>query len=218
MLPYNVHTRGAYRLALLLGIAPMAGCNHPSPPAIPALSALPNGATSAPPRVNGTVGSPNALLPPQVNYGREAETPVVTPADDPAPGDISLDFADSDIREVVAQILGSILKVNYTIDPTVRGTATLHTVRPLSRSELVPTLESLLAQNGAAVVMAGALYRVVPIAQALGAAASGAGTAGAVVMPLRYASAGSGQGLAALYRRGRQDRPRSGPQRVAYRR
>ena len=40
---------------------------------------------------------------------------------------------------MVAQILGTILKVNYTIDPAVHGTATLHTVRPLNRSELVPT-------------------------------------------------------------------------------
>jgi general secretion pathway protein D len=107
----------------------------------------------------------------------------------PGPGDISLDFADTDIREVVAQILGTILKVNYTIDPAIRGTATLHTVRPLNRSELLPALESLLAQNGAALVSSGALYRVVPIAQAATTAATGAGTAGVVVVPLRYASA-----------------------------
>ena len=107
----------------------------------------------------------------------------------PGPGDISLDFADTDIREIVAQILGTILKVNYTIDPTIRGTATLHTVRPLNRSELLPALESLLAQNGAALVTSGALYRVVPMAQAVATAATGAGTAGTVVVPLRYASA-----------------------------
>jgi len=105
------------------------------------------------------------------------------------PGDISLDFADTDIREIVAQVLGTILKTNYTIDPAVHGTATLHTVRPLNRSELVPTLESLLAQNGAAIVQNGALYRVVPMAQATASAASGPGTAGAVVVPLKYASA-----------------------------
>jgi general secretion pathway protein D len=176
-------------LAVLSGIAQIAGCNHPSPPAIPALSELPNGGVSSPPRINGTVGAPNALPPPQVTYGREGEASTPNPASDSGPGDISLDFADTDIREVVAQILGSILKVNYIIDPAVRGTATLHTVRPLNRPELVPTLESLLAQNGAALVMAGTLYRVVPMAQALGSAASEAGTAGSVVMPLRYASA-----------------------------
>jgi general secretion pathway protein D len=190
MLPYNVRKWGAYRfLAPMLGIAQMAGCSHPSPPAIPALSPLPSGATAAPPRVNGSVGSPNALPPPEMTFGREGETVPLSSVDAQEAGDISLDFADTDIREVVAQILGTILKVNYTIDPAVRGTASLHTVRPLNRSELVPTLESLLAQNAAALVTAGALYRVVPIAQALGLAASAAGTAGAVVISLRYASA-----------------------------
>ncbi|HEY0423756.1 MAG TPA: type II secretion system secretin GspD [Rhodopila sp.] len=175
-------------LALVLGLVQLAGCNHPSPPAIPALSPLPNGVTAAPARVDGGVGAPDALPPAQVAYGTNAAIP---PAGSPAnaePGDVSLDFADTDIREVAAQILGTILKVNYTIDPSIHGTATLHTVRPLNRSELVPTLESLLAQNGAAVVTNGSLYRVVPIGQAIVTAASGAGTAGAVVVPLRYAT------------------------------
>ncbi|MDR3529067.1 MAG: secretin N-terminal domain-containing protein, partial [Rhodopila sp.] len=177
-------------LALLLGLVQMSACNHPSPPAIPALSPLPNGGNAAPPRVNGSVGAPDALPPAEVSYGRAGEpASAQNPAVEQREGDISLDFADTDIREVVAQILGTILKVNYTIDPAVRGTATLHTVRPLNRSELVPTLESLLAQNGAALIVNGALYRVVPVAQAVAAVASGAGTAGTVVVPLRYASA-----------------------------
>jgi general secretion pathway protein D len=190
MLPYNVGKQGTRRLlALVIGVAQMAACTHPSPPAIPALSPLPPGATAAPPRINGTVGSPNALPPDQVVYGRDGETPILSPANEQGAGDISLDFADTDIREVVAQILGMLLKVNYTIDSSVRGTATLHTVRPLNRSELVPTLQSLLAQNGAALVMNGALYRVVPIAQAVATTASETGAAGAVVMPLHFASA-----------------------------
>jgi general secretion pathway protein D len=175
--------------AVLFGLITLTGCNRPSPPAIPALTELPSGASAAPPRLNGAVGSPNALPPPQVSFGKQNETSVQPPAAEPGPGDISLDFADTDIREVAAQILGGILKVNYTIDPTIHGTATLHTVRPLNRAELVPTLESLLAQNGAALTTNSGLYRVVPIAQATAIAASGAGTAGAVVVALRYASA-----------------------------
>lgn len=171
------------------GIIQIAGCNHPSPPAIPALSPLPNGTTAAPPRINGSVGSPNALPPPQTVFGEDIAPAARTPAIDEGPGDVSLDFADTDIREVAAQILGQILKVNYAIDPTVHGTATLHTVQALNRSQLIPTLESLLAQNGAALVTNGSLYRVIPAAQAITAAASGPGTAGAVVVPLLYAAA-----------------------------
>ena len=179
--------RGA--LPILLGLAHLAGCSHPSPPAIPALSPLPNGTTAAPPRINGSVGSPDALPPPETAYGQDIAPPERTPPVEQGPGDISLDFADTDIREITAQILGQILKVNYTIDPTVHGTATLHTVQPLARSQLIPTLESLLAQNGAALLTSGSLYRVVPSAQAITTAASGTGAAGAVMVPLRYASA-----------------------------
>ena len=176
-------------LTLLLGLIQVLGCTHAPPPAIPALSPLPNGATAAPPRINGAVGTPDALPPAQIAYGRQGQPAPEPSATEAGPGNISLDFADTDIREVAAQILGSILKANYTIDPAVHGTATLHTVRPLSRSELVPTLESLLAQNGAALVTNGGLYRVVPVAQAIATAASSAGTAGAVVVPLQYATA-----------------------------
>jgi general secretion pathway protein D len=70
----------------------------------------------------------------------------------------------------------------------VHGTATLRTVTPLSRSQLLPTLEALLAQNGAALVRDGNLYRVVPAVRAMAALGTG-GTAGSVVVPLHYASA-----------------------------
>lgn len=182
--------RRSRRLApFVVGLIQLAGCTHPLPPAIPALSPLPNVVTSASPRVNGAIGSVAALPPAQVTYGRVGELSPQSAIPEQGQGDVSLDFADTDIREVAAQILGAILKVNYTIDPTVHGTATLHTVKPLNRSELVPTLESLLAQNGAALVISGAMYRVVPIAQAVATAATGPGTAGAVVVPLRYTSA-----------------------------
>ncbi|HEX3576110.1 MAG TPA: hypothetical protein VHU42_16030, partial [Rhodopila sp.] len=78
-----------------------------------------NGATAAPPRINGSVGSPNALPPAQFAYGRQDQPATQAQAAAAAgAGDVSLDFADTDIREVTAQILGTILKVNYTIDPT----------------------------------------------------------------------------------------------------
>ena len=40
------------------------------------------------------------------------------------PAQYSLDFADTDVREAVAQILGTMLGLNYSIDPAVKGTVT----------------------------------------------------------------------------------------------
>jgi general secretion pathway protein D len=70
----------------------------------------------------------------------------------------------------------------------VHGAATLRTVSPLSETQLIPVLQSLLAQNGATLVTSGGVYRVVPIQAALGVA-GGPGTAGGTMVPLRYASA-----------------------------
>ena len=113
----------------------------------------------------------------------------------PAPGqagDITLNFVDTDIREIARTILGTTLKLNYTIDPNVHGTGSIDTGTPLPRSALLPTLETLLNANGATLVERDGVYAVVPIAagnarnQVSGANAIGAGIQ---VVPLRYAAA-----------------------------
>src|ERR1700720_3430577 len=87
-------------LAILLGVMPIFGCTHTSPPAIPALSPLPNGSTAAPPRINGAIGSPQALPPAEVTYGRQEQPSPAARQTEAGPGNVSLDFADTDIREV----------------------------------------------------------------------------------------------------------------------
>ncbi len=173
--------------AALLVIA-LLGCQHSEGPMLAGLPALPAETGTATPRVNGNVGSPKSLPPPQVSIGTPQAPLTPTEPGSPGVGDISLNFADTDLREVVAQILGTILKVNYTIDPAVHGTATLRTEQPVARSQLLSLLQSLLAQNGAALVQSGSLYRVVPAAQAAALGAAD-GTAGIEVVPLHYASA-----------------------------
>ena len=158
---------------------------HTTLPALPALSVDSGRAT---PRISGPVSTstPRSQVTVSTSVG-------VTPSlgANPVPasgGSVTLDFADTDIREVAAQILGSTLHLTYTIDPAVHGTATLRTVSPLSTSQLIPVLQSLLAQNGATLVQTGGIYRVLPAAAANGVA-GGAGTAGGMLVPLRYAGA-----------------------------
>lgn len=180
-------------LPLLMAATALSGCSRERADIIGALPELPGVNASATPRVNGKVGSTAAALRPEISLGTGAISPgtLTRPAhgfSGSATGDISLDFADTDIREIAAQILGNILKVNYTIDPAVHGTATLRTVRPVATPQLLPILQSLLGQNGAALVQTGGLYRVVPVAQAIAAEAA-AGVAGSEIVTLRYASA-----------------------------
>src|SRR4029077_8054488 len=108
------------------------------------------------------------------------------------PGDISLNFVDTDIREIVRVVLGTTLKVSYTIDTSVQGVATLEVGRPLPRSALLPTLETVLHQNGATLTVRDGIYRVAPLAAGAVAgivASPGAVGSGTEVVPLRYAGA-----------------------------
>ncbi|HEY1430548.1 MAG TPA: secretin N-terminal domain-containing protein, partial [Stellaceae bacterium] len=150
---------------------------------------------AAEPRVNSTI---------PVDRSRErafvetaaAKVPAVPP---PQPGvstgqagDVTLNFVDTDIREIVRTILGTTLNVNYTIDPNVHGTGSIETGVPLPRSALLPTLETLLNANGATLIERNGIYAVVPLPAGAtrnlvsDASAVGAGTQ---IVPLRYASA-----------------------------
>lgn len=92
---------------------------------------------------------------------------VAPPSVDTTPGDVTLNFDGTDIREVVKVILGDLLQVNYVLDPSVSGVASLQTGRPLRREHLIPTLETLLRMNNAALVNRGGSYEVVPMANAV---------------------------------------------------
>jgi general secretion pathway protein D len=180
------------RLVWLLA-ASLTSCSTTPVPVLQPVPRVPGDAGVAAPRVNATIGTPQALPPAGTSYAPGVTISLPGQREPSGGGDISLDFADTDIREVVAQILGNILRVNYTIDPAVRGSVTLHTATRFNRSQLLPTLQALLAENGATLIQTGSLYRVVPSAAAAGttALATSNATAGTAVVPLQYASATS---------------------------
>jgi general secretion pathway protein D len=82
-------------------------------------------------------------------------------------GAILLNFENTNIREVVKTILGDILGENYVIDPAVQGAVTVQTGRSLPKDVLIPTLETLLRMNNAALVRSKGMYKVVPTNQAI---------------------------------------------------
>lgn len=114
--------------------------------------------------------------------------------------DITVNFANAEIREVVKAILGDALGLTYLIDPKVQGTITLRSARPLPRTAAIGLLEDVLAMNGAALVRDDDIYKIVPLAEAVSAPAILRQGAAPVrmdrgyslhVFPLRYASAGA---------------------------
>ena len=178
-------------LTLAVSALALAACQHEGATlALLPSTADPN-AGVATPRQSGIVAAePRSQPEPELSLGANSATtkPHLPPGS--ATGDVQLNFADTDIREIARQVLGTILQVNYSIDPAVHGTATIETAKPLKREELLPTLELLLNQNGASLVQSGTLYRVLPSSTAVATPAlAEAQTTGSESVTLRYASA-----------------------------
>lgn len=106
-------------------------------------------------------------------------------------GGFRLNFERAEIKDVVHAILSDTLGLNYTMGADVSGQITISSPRPLSRNELLASLESVLAGQGFSMSKAGAGYRIVPAAAGLGTVNLGAGGPGygVSVVPLRYVSA-----------------------------
>jgi general secretion pathway protein D len=168
----------------------MMGCSKQpveQQPTLEPLPRLPANSGISSPRVNGLVGTPTAT-PAALTSSALPEKGGFPPATSAVSlGEITLDFSDLDIRDAASQILGDILHVNYTVDPAVRGTATIHTAAYMSRPQLLATLQSLLAANNATVVETAGLYRILPAPGASGSLGAGS-DANSAAVSLRYAS------------------------------
>ena len=93
-------------------------------------------------------------------------------------GTYSLNFDEADLGEVAKVILSDILGQNYVLSPKVTGKVTLQTTEPLTKEELLPTLEMVLRMNNAALVKDGRIYHIEPAAEALYSANLSGGASG----------------------------------------
>ncbi|MEI9988935.1 MAG: type II secretion system secretin GspD [Rhizomicrobium sp.] len=81
------------------------------------------------------------------------------------PANITLNFVNADVKDVAKAVLGDYLHLNYEIADDAKGTVTIQTSQPLTRSQVMPIFEQVLRLNGMAVVESHGIYRVAPIAE-----------------------------------------------------
>ena len=137
------------------------------------------GVTSAASTETGTaeIAAPGPLPPPVSSKSRQHIIELgagdyvgdVQPiAVDPSrPGNITLNFQDTDIREFIKVVMGDVLNKNYVIDEKVAGKVTIATTRPVLKEGLIALMENILAMNGAALINEGDFYRILPKNQAV---------------------------------------------------
>ena len=78
------------------------------------------------------------------------------------PGNISLNFQDTDIREFLNVVIKDVLNENYLIDGNVAGRVTIATASPILKDGLMSLIEDVLAMNGAAITRENGIYRIAP--------------------------------------------------------
>lgn len=93
--------------------------------------------------------------------------PATTNAAPAGAQDIVLNFEGADLREVIRVVMGDMLGENYTIDPKVNGSVTIHTTQAIGRAAVMPILETVLRMNGAAMVRDNGTYKISPLSAAL---------------------------------------------------
>jgi general secretion pathway protein D len=90
-----------------------------------------------------------------------APVATVTPAQ---PGKAPLlNLQNASLTDVI-DLLASQLKINYILDPRVKGSVTVNTYGEMRELDVRGLLDTLLRVNGAAMVQTGDLYRIVPLA------------------------------------------------------
>ncbi len=78
---------------------------------------------------------------------------------------VSFFFDDADIFEVVQTIFADVLKVNYIIDPRVKGRVNFRTVTAIPKEEVLPVMEIIFRLNGIGFVEESGLYRIIPLSE-----------------------------------------------------
>lgn len=81
--------------------------------------------------------------------------------------DFTFNSKNGDIKELIHQLLGEILNINYILDKRVAGTVSLN-IPPgkIRKAELFTIVQSILDINGFAIVKDGNLYKILPMQEA----------------------------------------------------
>jgi general secretion pathway protein D len=137
-------TRHLFRLFLIVSAAAamLSAQIAPSIPYVPPPPPKPAqtpAATATPPQANGATAP-----------GRLSETDA-----------FSMDNVS--LTEMI-RVLAQRLKINYILDPRIKGAVTIHTYGEVKQIDYMPMLQTILRVNGAAIVQVGDLYHIVPIA------------------------------------------------------
>ncbi len=112
-------------------------------------------------------------VPAQIEEKRRPSSPVTLPPPLPIkkPNEVAkgakivLNFDNADLHEVI-RVIADMLKINYLVDPRVKGTVNIHTSGQITTEGLLAIFQSILRLNGAAAIQKEGIYEIVPLTEA----------------------------------------------------
>jgi general secretion pathway protein D len=195
------YLKSAIVLCLLASCASMESTTVTAPPPAGAVTPVVDASaelSSTAVGLAGSVASESARREPTIYRGTDqmvrmppAEAPVRFLGDD-----VSLNFEQAPLSDVMQAIMGDILNLDFVVDQPVQGEVTLRTRSPIPRDQLLEVLESLLKANNALMIKGSDGRYLITGSQtgsrlAPGISNPNSGAAGfsTIVVPLRYISA-----------------------------
>ncbi len=92
-------------------------------------------------------------------------SPPATQVPPQAGSGVVFNFDNADLYEVI-RVMSEIMKINYIVDPKVRGAVNIHTSGQISAGDVFPIFQSILRLNGATAVRRDGVYEIVPLGDA----------------------------------------------------
>ncbi len=100
---------------------------------------------------------------PNIEAQAAPQKPVAGSAEKPVP---ALNLEHADLNQVINIIGHDILKLNYIVDPSVKGVATINISGEYKKEDLFSLFQTILQINGFTMVKTGDLYQIVPSSRA----------------------------------------------------
>ena len=108
----------------------------------------------------------------QAGAQSEATANVAAPVPGPGAGNpsgppagVGFRLENADLLQFI-NLVATQLRMNYIVDPQVKGSVTISTAGDLGTNDLLPILETVLRINGATAVQTGNFFRIVPLTSA----------------------------------------------------
>jgi general secretion pathway protein D len=156
----------AASLALVAQPAPPRVFGPPDRPEAAPKPVVPNPAQQQPPAQPGArpAGQPAAQQPGAQPGTQPATQPqTAPPAEAPRLTDSGAFIMPNASLTEMIDLLAKRLKINYILDPAVKGTVSIFTYGEVKPVDYMPLLETILRVNGDAMVKVGDIYRIVPV-------------------------------------------------------